>query len=50
VYEALKKCLADSEGVLDADVKIFSFDSTVDKASVWKQLALTFGNDEDPKL
>jgi len=50
VYEALKKCFANDEGVLEADLNIFSHESTVDKASIWKQLVLTFGTDEDPKI
>lgn len=50
VYEALQKCLTDSDCVIQADLDFFCNEAQGDKASAFKQIVMTFGTDEDPKL
>lgn len=50
MYEVLKKCLQDSEGVIEADLEFFYPEASGDKVSAIKQLVMTFGTEEDPAL
>lgn len=50
MYEVLKNCTASADAVIDADLNIFTPEANFDKLSAIKQLVMSFGTDEDPKL
>ena len=50
MYEALKKCMTDSDAVIDADLTIFYPEAKANKTEAIQQLVLIFCTDEDHKL
>ena len=46
----LKKCIADPDAVIDADLSIFYPEADFDKLSAVKQLVVSLGMEEDIKV
>jgi len=45
VFEALKKCTLQSDEIINADLDIFCPEAQSDKASAFKQVIFSFGNE-----
>ena len=50
VYKALQLIATSPDSILDAALTVFNPEEVADKASVLKQLVLSFGTDEDLHL